>query len=94
MKMLDRKAIGDHARSCIADFDIRPPDAEASAGSLSGGNQQKMVVAREFSRPVRVLIAAHPTRGLDVGSAGFIHRQIVDHARPGLRRSRGVSGAG
>ena len=46
-------------------------------GSLSGGNQQKVIIAREFSRPVKLLIAAQPTRGLDVGSIEFIHKQIV-----------------
>ena len=47
-------------------------------GSLSGGNQQKSVVAREFSRPMKLLIAAQPTRGVDVGSIEFIHRRIVE----------------
>src|SRR5690606_27859595 len=48
------------------------------AGNLSGGNQQKVIVAREFSRPVSLLVANQPTRGLDVGSIEYIHRQIVD----------------
>ena len=53
------------------------PAVTTLAGNLSGGNQQKMVVAREFSRPVKLLIAAQPTRGIDVGSIEFIHKQIV-----------------
>ncbi len=75
--MIDRRSVRENAENRIREFDIRPPNPEINAGSLSGGNQQKMVVAREFSRPIRLLIAAHPTRGLDVGSAGFIHEQIV-----------------
>ena len=58
-------------------FDIRTPDIFTSAGHLSGGNQQKMVIARELSRPIKLLIATHPTRGLDIGSADFIHKQIL-----------------
>ncbi len=49
-----------------------------SVGSLSGGNQQKVIVARELSRPIKLLIASQPTRGLDVGSIEFIHRRIVE----------------
>jgi simple sugar transport system ATP-binding protein len=56
---------------------VRTPSVETPGGSLSGGNQQKMVVAREFSRPIKLLIAAQPTRGIDVGSIEFIHNQIV-----------------
>ncbi|MEZ4616624.1 MAG: hypothetical protein R2867_14145 [Caldilineaceae bacterium] len=53
------------------------PSVETAGGSLSGGNQQKMVVAREFSRPIKLLILAQPARGIDVGSIEFIHNQIV-----------------
>jgi len=61
----------------VKQFDIRTPSIFVNAGSLSGGNQQKMVVARELSRPIKLLVAAQPTRGLDVGSIEFIHNQIV-----------------
>ena len=54
-----------------------PPSATVTAGTLSGGNQQKMVVAREFDRDLRLLVLDQPTRGLDVGSVEFIHRQTV-----------------
>ncbi|MCP4690390.1 MAG: ATP-binding cassette domain-containing protein, partial [Desulfobacterales bacterium] len=74
---IKRGAVDENARKAVEKFDIKTPDIFASAGSLSGGNQQKMVVAREFSKEVTLLIAAHPTRGLDVGSASFIHEQIV-----------------
>ncbi|MCL4863308.1 MAG: hypothetical protein KJZ93_28140 [Caldilineaceae bacterium] len=56
---------------------MRTQNVDTSCGSLSGGNQQKMVVAREFSRPIKLLIAAQPTRGIDVGSIEFIHNQLV-----------------
>ena len=61
----------------MQDFDIRTPSIETMASSLSGGNQQKVVVAREFSRPLKLVIASQPTRGLDVGSIEYIHGQIV-----------------
>jgi simple sugar transport system ATP-binding protein len=67
-----------HARHLMACFDIRAPSPSTPAGSLSGGNQQKMVVAREFARLIRLLIAAQPTRGLDVGAMTFLHRQLVE----------------
>jgi ABC-type uncharacterized transport system ATPase subunit len=61
----------------IGEFDVRTRSAEASARTLSGGNQQKVVVAREFGRDLSLLILDQPTRGLDVGSIEFIHRQVI-----------------
>ena len=74
---LDRDAIESSARDLVAAFDVRTQSVFADIGHLSGGNQQKVIVAREFSRPIRLLVAAQPTRGLDVGSIEYIHRQIV-----------------
>ncbi len=65
------------ATRLVRQFDVRTPSVETPAGNLSGGNQQKVIVARELSRPIRLLIAAQPTRGLDVGSIEFIHSQIL-----------------
>jgi simple sugar transport system ATP-binding protein len=65
------------AEKLIAEFDIRTPSKDTLAKQLSGGNQQKVVVAREMSRDLKVLIASQPTRGVDVGSIEFIHEQIV-----------------
>lgn len=62
----------------IEKFDIRTPSAVTSAGSLSGGNQQKVIVAREFSRPSQLLVASQPTRGLDVGSIEYIHARLIE----------------
>jgi len=70
-------AIRAWAKRAIAEYDIRTPSATVSAGTLSGGNQQKAVVAREFSRDLKALILDQPTRGLDVGSIEFIHRQAI-----------------
>ncbi len=70
-------AVQDNARGRIEEFDIRAGGPESTAGSLSGGNQQKVVLARELSRPLRLLIASQPTRGLDVGSIEFVHSRIV-----------------
>jgi general nucleoside transport system ATP-binding protein len=69
--------IRDKARERVAEFDVRTTSVDAPAGTLSGGNQQKLVLARELSRPLRLLIAAQPTRGLDVGSIEFVHERIV-----------------
>jgi len=73
----DDAAIDRTAVDVIARFDVRTPSATVAAGTLSGGNQQKVVVAREFDRDLRLLVLDQPTRGLDVGSIEFIHRQII-----------------
>jgi general nucleoside transport system ATP-binding protein len=73
----DDEAVDRWADERIDEFDIRTHSREAAAGTLSGGNQQKVVVAREFSGDTRVLILDQPTRGLDVGSIEFIHKQAI-----------------
>jgi general nucleoside transport system ATP-binding protein len=65
------------ARRLIQEFDVRGGGPQTRAGALSGGNQQKLVVGREVSRDPRVLIAAQPTRGLDVGAIEYVHRRLV-----------------
>ena len=72
------KEIERTARQLIDEFDIRTPSPRTPAGSLSGGTQQKVIVAREFSRPIKLLVASQPTRGLDVGSIEYIHHRIVE----------------
>jgi ABC-type uncharacterized transport system ATPase subunit len=74
---LRRDAIAANARHRIDEFDIRTEHMDAPVSALSGGNQQKVVVAREFSRPLKALIASQPTRGVDVGSIEFIHQRII-----------------
>ena len=71
------RAISAAARKRIEDFDIRTPSEHVLAGALSGGNQQKVVLARELGREPGVLIAAQPTRGLDVGAIEFVHRRLI-----------------
>lgn len=71
------------ANKLIAEFDIRTPSAEASARSLSGGNQQKLIIAREFSANPQALIASQPTRGVDIGAIEFIHRRIIEQRDAG-----------
>lgn len=73
------------ARKWIEAYDVRTPSPYVAAGKLSGGNQQKVIVARELSRPVKLVIANQPTRGLDVGSIEYIHKEIV------AMRDRGVA---
>ena len=72
------------ARAPLAEFDVRPADPRAIAGRLSGGNQQKLVAARELTRDARVLIAAHPTRGVDLGAVDALHRRILAARDAGL----------
>jgi simple sugar transport system ATP-binding protein len=73
----DFQAVLDNSVKLVEQFDVRTPSSEVPAGNLSGGNQQKVIVARELSRPVKLLIANQPTRGLDVGSIEYIHKQII-----------------
>jgi len=70
-------AIRRNAEQRVQEFDVRTQSAEVPAGTLSGGNQQKVVLAREMSRPLRVFVASQPTRGVDVGAQEFIHNRIV-----------------
>lgn len=70
-------AINSAAEKLVEQYDVRTPSIHVNIGTLSGGNQQKVVVAREFSRPSHLLIVSQPTRGLDVGSIEFIHKQVV-----------------
>ena len=73
----DADAIGRHAEQVIKDFDVRTPSPLVQASTLSGGNQQKLIVGREFFGDLRLLVLDQPTRGLDVGSIEFIHRQVI-----------------
>lgn len=76
--ILDFKKIEENANDLIEKFDIRPNDINEKAGSLSGGNQQKVIIAREITNDPDLLIAAQPTRGLDVGAIEFIHQYLVE----------------
>jgi len=76
--VLDRHRMLEYARQQIAAFDIRPADPAVAVRTLSGGNQQKVVIAREMGRPFRVLLAAQPTRGVDVGAIEMIHARLRD----------------
>jgi simple sugar transport system ATP-binding protein len=78
------KAIEKYAEELIQQFDIRTPSAFVSAGTLSGGNQQKVIVARELGRKIRLMIANQPTRGLDVGSIEYIHRRTIEMRDKGV----------
>ncbi|UCG09552.1 MAG: ABC transporter ATP-binding protein [Desulfobacterales bacterium] len=75
--------IREKAQRLLKEFDIRPPDQENLAGNLSGGNQQKVIVAREFDQNPKLLIAAQPTRGIDVGSIEFIHQRLLQARNKG-----------
>jgi general nucleoside transport system ATP-binding protein len=77
-------ALRDFAADKVAEYDVRTPSVETHVGRLSGGNQQKVVLARELSRDLRLLVAAQPTRGVDVGSIEFIHKRIVETRDAGV----------
>ncbi|MCH5188019.1 MAG: ABC transporter ATP-binding protein [Oscillospiraceae bacterium] len=80
---LRRSAIHDYARKLFDKFDIRGAGIDTEAGALSGGNMQKVVIAREFSLGARALIVSQPTRGVDIGAIEFIHKSIVDKRNAG-----------
>lgn len=81
---LKNKVIDQMAEKLRQDFDIRSPNIEVSAGSLSGGNIQKVILAREISRGPKFLVAVYPTRGLDMGAAEFIHNQLLKLRNEGV----------
>lgn len=83
--VIQQNQVDANARKLIEDYDVRTPSPYIAAGKLSGGNQQKVIVARELSRPVKLVLASQPTRGLDVGSIEYIHKQII------AMRDRGVA---
>ncbi|GIV98293.1 MAG: ABC transporter [Herpetosiphonaceae bacterium] len=81
--VLNQEHILENAEKRIKEYDIRTPGPEVPVATLSGGNKQKVIIARELSRPLKLLIAAQPTRGVDVGSIEFIHQQIINERDSG-----------
>ena len=75
--VISQTVVSAEAEKRVKEFDIRTQSAKDSASSLSGGNKQKVVLARELSRPVKLVVASQPTRGLDVGSIEFVHERII-----------------
>jgi simple sugar transport system ATP-binding protein len=76
--LLDDRAIQDRVNDIIKNFDVRPPDATLPAKALSGGNQQKLIIGREFHVHPKLLLVSQPTRGVDIGAIEFIHRKLVE----------------
>jgi ABC-type uncharacterized transport system ATPase subunit len=74
---IDRRAVRSHAEELVEQFDVRTASVQSAVSTLSGGNQQKVIIAREFFHANRLLVLSQPTRGLDVGSIQYIHRQVV-----------------
>jgi general nucleoside transport system ATP-binding protein len=81
--LMSPRVMAERARGLLKDYDVRGGETETRASSLSGGNQQKCVIARELSADPQVLIAAQPTRGLDVGAIEFVHRRLVEERDKG-----------
>ena len=74
---LNSSAIETRTKEIIRDFDVRPPNPQLSAKSLSGGNQQKLIIGREFQLNPKLLLVSQPTRGVDIGAIEFIHRKLI-----------------
>jgi simple sugar transport system ATP-binding protein len=80
---LNFKAIGERSRQLVRDFQVKTPTIETKIKSLSGGNIQKVIMARELARQPRVLVAAQPTRGVDIGATEYIHQRLLDQRAQG-----------
>jgi general nucleoside transport system ATP-binding protein len=80
--LLDLRGIRERALEVIRDFDVRPANPDLPARALSGGNQQKLIIGREFELPPKLMLVSQPTRGVDIGAIEFIHRKLV-HLRDG-----------
>src|SRR5204863_5925046 len=75
--LMNSAAIGTRVNEIIDRFDVRPPDPSLPAKSLSGGNQQKLIIGREFELNPKLLLVSQPTRGVDIGAIEFIHRKLI-----------------
>ncbi|HXI90051.1 MAG TPA: ABC transporter ATP-binding protein [Blastocatellia bacterium] len=76
--LLNKDVIVDRAERLVSEYDVRPPNISLPARALSGGNQQKLIVAREFDIKPRLVLVAQPTRGVDIGATEFIHRKLIE----------------
>src|ERR1700755_1016220 len=74
---MDSTAIKNRVNEIIQNFDVRPPNAALPAKSLSGGNQQKLIIGREFQLNPKLLLVSQPTRGVDIGAIEFIHPKLI-----------------
>ena len=82
--IIDWPTVGDHAASIVSEYDVQPPTTAAEAASLSGGNQQKFIVGREIEHEPDLMVAAHPTRGVDIGAIEFIHNRLIELRSEGV----------
>jgi general nucleoside transport system ATP-binding protein len=82
--VMQDRAVRERAERLVAEYDVRTPNIMTPVKNLSGGNQQKVIVARELGRPVKLIIASQPTRGLDVGSIEYIHAQLIESRDAGV----------
>ena len=81
---IDWTAVRGHAKTIVEEYDVQPPDPDTEAASLSGGNQQKFIVGREIEHDPDVMVASHPTRGVDIGAIEFIHERLFELRDAGL----------
>ncbi len=81
---LNMSLIQSHSETLVNEYDIKTPDLETLTGKLSGGNIQRLILAREITRRPKVLVAAYPTRGLDIGAAEYVHEMLLDASQAGM----------
>ena len=81
--ILKEKAISDYSAKLVKEYDVRPDDVSAIIAGLSGGNQQKVVVAREISKETDLIVVSHPTRGLDIKASDFVHSSLLNESKKG-----------
>jgi simple sugar transport system ATP-binding protein len=82
--MLRTKIIRDHSNHLVGEYGIKTPTLETQTGKLSGGNIQRLILAREITRNPKVLVAAYPTRGLDVGATEYVHEMLIQASAAGM----------
>lgn len=81
--IFDNKAVKENGKKLVEEYDVRPRNPEAMARSFSGGNQQKIIIAREFSQNPKLVVAVQPTRGLDIGASQFVHTKLLESKENG-----------
>ncbi|NCE65286.1 ABC transporter ATP-binding protein [Pseudoflavonifractor sp. 524-17] len=81
--IFDNRAVRENGKKLVEEYDVRPRSPEAAARSFSGGNQQKVIIAREFSQDPKLVVAVQPTRGLDIGASEFVHHKLLERKEQG-----------
>lgn len=81
--LFNSRQVKENGKKLVEEYDVRPRDPDALARSFSGGNQQKIIIAREFAQDPRLVVAVQPTRGLDIGASDFVHQKLLEQKEKG-----------